>query len=117
MSLRQPSPAVYGRSAERAAAWWLRLHGYRVLDRNLRVAGREVDVVARRGSLLVVCEVKARRHDGRGRPEEAVDERRRRRLLRAGEVLLARHRWACRVRFDVVAVEGLRIRHLPGAFD
>ena len=110
-------PQTYGRRAESLAAWWLRLHGHRVLERNLRVAGQEVDVVTRRGRLLVVVEVKARRHGGRGRPEEALDERRRRGLRRAGEVLLQRHRWAEAVRFDVVAVDGWRVRHLPRAFD
>lgn len=108
---------TYGRRAELLAAWWLRLHGHRVLHRNLRVAGQEVDVITRRGSLLVVVEVKARRHGGRGRPEEAVGERRRRGLRRAAEVLLLRHRWAAAVRFDVVAVDGWRVRHLPRAFD
>ena len=110
------SPAGYGRRAEALAAWWLRLHGYRVLARNLRVGGREVDVVARRGRTLVVCEVKARRHDARGRPEEAVDSRRRRRQYEAGELLLERHRWARQVRFDVVAIDGWRVRHVPDAF-
>lgn len=111
------SAAGYGRRAETVAAWWLRLHGYRVLDRNLRVGGREVDVVARRGRTLVVCEVKARRHRGLGRPEEAVDGRRRRRQHEAGELLLQRHPWADRLRFDVLAIDGWRVRHLPGAFD
>lgn len=110
------SPAGYGRRAEDLAAWWLRLHGYRVLARNLRVGGREVDVVARRGRTLVVCEVKARRHDGRGRPEEAVDGRRRDRQHQAGELLLERHAWARQLRFDVLAVDGWRVRHIPGAF-
>ena len=52
------SPAAYGRRAERLAAWWLWLHGFRV-RRDVHVAGRQVDLVGRRGDLLVVCEVKA----------------------------------------------------------
>ena len=74
------SASEYGRLAESFAAMWLRMRGYRILGRNVRVAGREVDVVAKRGRTLVVCEVKARRSVRRGAPAEAVDLRKRRRL-------------------------------------
>jgi putative endonuclease len=110
------SASDYGRRAETLAAWLLRLRGYRIVGRNVRVAGRELDVVARRGATLVVCEVKARRHAGRGRPVEAVDVRRQRRMRQAAEVLLAADPGVRRVRFDVVTVDGLRVRHLRGAF-
>ena len=98
------SASEYGRLAEAVAATWLRLRGYRIVGRNVRVAGREVDVVARRGKTLVVCEVKARRSGSRGAPAEA------------GEMLLASHPGAERVRFDVITVDGLRITHIPAAF-
>jgi putative endonuclease len=110
------SASEYGRLAETLAATWLRLRGYRIVGRNVRVAGREVDVVARRGTMLVVCEVKARRSGSRGAPAEAVDPRKMRRLAEAGEMLLASHPGAERLRFDVITVDGLRIRHIPAAF-
>jgi putative endonuclease len=110
------SPADLGRRAEVVAAWWLRVRGYRVLGRNVKVGGREVDIVAIRGGVLVVCEVKARRHDGRGAALDAIDGFKQRRLYEAGEMLLERHPRATELRFDVIAVDGLRIRHLPGAF-
>jgi putative endonuclease len=110
------SASEYGRLAETVAAVWLRLRGYRIVGRNVRVAGREIDVVARRGSTLVVCEVKARRSSSHGGPAEAVDARKRRRMVEAGEMLLAAHPGAVRVRFDVIAVDGLRVRHVPAAF-
>jgi putative endonuclease len=110
------APAVRGRRAERAAAVLLRLRGVRVLDRNVRIRGAgEVDVLARSGRTLVLVEVKARR---RGEPAEAVGPERQRELRRCGEVLLAdpSNAWAESVRFDVVAVTGVRFRHLRGAF-
>jgi putative endonuclease len=110
------SPAVRGRRAERATALLLRARGFRILDRNLRIRGAcEIDVLARTGRTLVVVEVKARR---RGEPAEAVGRERQRSLRRCGEVLLAdpAHAWAETVRFDVVAVTGVRFRHLRGAF-
>jgi putative endonuclease len=110
------SASEYGRLAETMATAWLRLRGYRIVGRNVRVAGREVDVVARRGTTLVVCEVKARRSRSRGAPAEAVDPRKMRRLAEAGEMLLAAHPGAERLRFDVITVDGLRITHIPAAF-
>jgi putative endonuclease len=106
----------YGRLAESMAAWALRLRGYRVVGRNVRVAGREVDLVARRGDLLVVCEVKARRGDRFGSPLAAVGERKQQRLREAAELLMSRDPSVQRVRFDVIAVDGLSLRHLPAAF-
>jgi putative endonuclease len=109
-------PAALGRRAETAAALFLRLRGLRVLARNVPVRGAcEVDVLARRGRTLVLVEVKARR---RGEPAEAVVAARQAALRRSGEALLAdpAHAWAEAVRFDVVVVRGVRIRHLPAAF-
>jgi putative endonuclease len=110
------SPALRGRRAERAAALLLRARGLRVLARNLRIRGAgEIDVLARSGSTLVVVEVKARR---RGEPAEAVGPDRQRMLRRCAEVLLAEpaQSWAEGVRFDVIAVTGVRFRVLRDAF-
>ena len=49
-----------GRRAETLAAWWLRLHGWRILAVRARVAGGEVDLVARRGRTVAFVEVKQR---------------------------------------------------------
>jgi putative endonuclease len=106
----------YGRSAELLAAVALMLRGYRIVGRNVRVAGREVDLLARRGDTLVVCEVKARRSGQHGSPTEAVGRQQQRRLRDAGAVLLARDPTLRTVRFDVVAVSGWSVRHLPAAF-
>ena len=52
-----------GRGAERIAAWWLRLRGWRILAQRARVPGGEVDLIARRGRIVAFVEVKARRRD------------------------------------------------------
>ena len=106
----------YGRLAETLAAWALRLRGFRVVGQNVRVGGREVDLLAQRGTLLVVCEVKARRGSLFGTPAEAVGPHKRRRLREAAEMLMADDPSVERVRFDVIAVSGLGVRHLPEAF-
>jgi len=78
-----------GRRAELLAAWWLRLHGYRILARGFRVPVGEIDLVARRGGILAFVEVKRRaRLDSAG---EAVSRRNQRRVHHAAELFLQRH--------------------------
>ncbi len=79
----------------------LRADGCRILGRNRRIAGVEIDVIARDadGETLLVIEVKAS-GDGRA-PERRVDAARRRRLRRAAERLGSHHR----VAVEVVAVD------------
>ena len=64
-----------GEFGERVARDWLRSRGEKVLYRNYRAPqGGEVDIVARRGKLLLFIEVKTRRAGGVGRPLDAVDQ-------------------------------------------
>ena len=112
-----------GAEGEARAAAFLAAQGYRVLARNARAGRVELDLVAARGRVLVVAEVKTRRTRSAGAPEEAVDFRKRARLVQGAAAWLAEHpgRWS-RVRFDVIACEwdaarGWSLRHLEGAVD
>ena len=104
--------------AELRAARWYRRRLYRVLDTNVWLAGAEIDIVARRGRVLVFCEVKSKSGDGFGDPLEMVDDRKAARIRRAALAWLARHPEAAplEVRFDVIAERTGRIEHLPDAF-
>ena len=104
--------------AERRAAWWYRLHGYRILDTNVWLAGGELDIVARRGRCVVFCEVKSKTGDGFGDPLETVGTVKARRVRRAADAWLARHPEAqgLAVRFDLIADRAGRIEHVPDAF-
>lgn len=106
-----------GRRAETLAAWWLRLKGYRILARGFRVAAGEIDLIARRGSLLVLAEVKAR--PNLEQAAQAVLPRQRERIARAAEVFLQRHPELAGLdlRFDVVLLApGRWPRHLANAW-
>lgn len=72
----------FGRAGEERAAQHLVSCGYEVLERNWRCAQGEIDIIAARGDLLCVIEVKTRRSERFGHPFEAVDERKRQRLWR-----------------------------------
>ncbi len=104
--------------AERRAARWYRLHGYRILDTNRWIAGNEIDIVARRGSTIVFCEVKSKSGNGFGDPLEMVTPEKARRVRRAAEAWLALHdeSQGLAVRFDVIAEWAGRLEHLPDAF-
>jgi len=69
-----------GRAGEDAAAALLESHGYRILGRNVRVPGGEIDLVALDGAVLVFVEVKRRDSRRFGTALGAVDARKRRRL-------------------------------------
>ncbi len=107
-----------GAALERRAAWHYRLRGYRVLARNAWAGGHELDLVLRRGGRLVFAEVKGKAGDRYGPPEAMVGPEKQRRLRRAAEAWLAAHPDAAdlEVSFDVVAVEGGKLRRVPAAF-
>jgi putative endonuclease len=104
--------------SERRAARWYRLRGYRILGTNCWLAGAELDVIARRGRVVVFCEVKSKSGDRFGDPLEMIDERKMARVRRAATVWLARRPdlAGLDVRFDVIAERAGRIEHLSDAF-
>lgn len=94
-----------GRFGEALAARHLHELGLVVLDRNWRCRFGEIDIVARDGTTLVVCEVKTRSSERYGGPFEAVTDRKALRLRRlAGEWLAAHDVTPSAVRIDVVSV-------------
>lgn len=105
-----------GRVAETAAAWWLRLKGWRILDRRVRTPVGEVDLVARKGSLVAFVEVKARATAAE--LDYAIDERRLARVAAAAEALAPRYAGpGDDIRVDVILIApGRALRHIENAW-
>ncbi len=105
-----------GRSAERFAALWLMLKGYRILAFRSRTHGVEIDLLARRGRVLAVIEVKARR--SLAEALAAVTPVQQQRLRRAAEAMLSRPGMAgLSVRLDLLALApGRWPRHIHDAW-
>ena len=105
-------------AAERRAARWYRLRGWRVLGTNVWAGRNEIDLIVRRGRDLRFVEVKQKRGPVYGDPLDAVDEEKQRRVRRAAEAWLARHPElaSVHVAFDVVAVRGGKLERLGDAF-
>jgi putative endonuclease len=107
-----------GRAGEDLAATWYAERGWRVVARNWR-SGRtgELDVVALKGDVLVVCEVKARTTEAFGTPLEAVTPTKQARIRRLAAAYLATSGVrARRVRFDVAAVLDGHVEVVEDAF-
>lgn len=106
-----------GLMAEMLAAWLLRLKGYRILAMRYKTPVGEIDVIARRGKILVFVEVKARASIDEAL--YAVRTQQAKRIIRAAEYYLASggagnfHE----MRFDVIAIRlPFQIRHIKAAF-
>lgn len=107
----------YGRLAETACAWHLRLRGYGIIARGFRTPVGEIDIVARRGRTLAVVEVKARADFAAA--AEALGTRQRRRIADAALMFLRAHPdlAGLDLRFDVMLVRPWRWpRHLTDAW-
>lgn len=103
---RQNARQRLGRRGEEMAARRLEAEGYRVLARNYRCPFGEVDLVAEEGDCLVFVEVRTRRGDQWGTPEESVTKAKQAKLLRVAESYLDEHAaWDVDWRIDVVAID------------
>jgi len=113
------APRELGRKGERRAAWFYRFRGYRILERNARLPAGEIDLVVQRGATIVIAEVKTRQTNLAGEGHEAVDRKKRERMIRLGDQYAARHPHA-RLRYDIVSLywTGRRfvVTHFADAF-
>lgn len=110
-----------GRAAEARAARMLRAAGFTLIACNYRCRMGELDLVARRGPLLVIAEVRSRSRADFGGAAASITAAKRRRIVRA-----ARHLLLCRpalarlaVRFDALLLDGADgpVEWIEAAFD
>jgi putative endonuclease len=99
-----------GRVAEWLCLWHLRLRGWHILARGWRCPAGEIDILARRGKVLAVIEVKSRGEFAAA--AAALAPRQRRRITRAAEAFLIQRTdlAGLDLRFDLMVVAP---RHLP----
>lgn len=102
-----------GRAGEKAAADLLKRRGYEVVGAGFRARRGELDLICRRGSELVVIEVKTRTDEAFGTPIEAVGARKRRALMAAAAEYRVLSGWRGSISYAIV---GLTVRG-DGAFD
>ena len=117
-----PSAGYLGEYGELAAASYLRAQGYKVLRHRWRMgAGGELDLVCRKGDMLIFAEVKSARGTRAGRPARRVNHHKRELIRRAALLWLRRLGREVPARMDVVEVllppgQKPEITHLQSAF-
>ncbi|CAN5416655.1 YraN family protein [soil metagenome] len=114
---RGTAARLSGRRAEVVAALWLLAKGYRILGFRLATPLGEIDLLAQRGTVLAVVEVK--RRTSLETALEAVTHDQRARLRRAGAHVAASRAGLrnATVRLDLIALApGRRPRHIPDAW-
>ena len=105
-----------GRRGESLAAWYLRLKGWRILARRVKTPRGEIDLIARRGSVVAFVEVKWRA--SAAELDHAIDAYRLRRVLAAAEAVGHRYvRPDDQQRIDVVLLAPGRFpRHMANVW-
>jgi putative endonuclease len=121
MSLNTAKQAL-GKEGERIAERYLKKKGYKLIERNYRCKGGELDLIALDRRVVVFVEVKARTGQGYGSPVEAVEYHKQQRMIRAAQVFLSEKNLHQRdARFDVVGVSwpGGKpvVEHIENAFE
>lgn len=111
-----PNNEAKGRLGEDRASSFLAACGYRVLARNVRVPGGEIDAVCMDGPTLVIIEVKRRDSASFGSALRAVDARKRATLRRIAADYAQIVAPSAKIRFDVVALDGRRLSLHRNAF-
>lgn len=107
-----------GQDNENAAAEYLKQQGYEILAQNFYTRMGEIDLIARDDEYLVFVEVKYRRSASAGYPEESVTRQKQQRIIRTARYYMLKNKITENTpcRFDVLAIEGTKIRLIKNAF-
>ena len=112
----------FGKKNEKLATGFLKRGGFRILEKNFRTPGGEVDIIAVEGDVFVFVEVKARRSSRYGHPKWAITPSKQRHLSAAAIAYLKRvGKTGSRARFDVITIQYAddrpHIEHIRNAFE
>lgn len=120
-SEQQLSSHAKGQRAEDRAAAWLSAEGYTIVERNFRVRGGEIDIIAFKDKTLVFVEVKSLPHGDIDTLAAELGVAKQQKILKTAKYYLQNHRQYnyAYIRFDVLALDvpGLEpVRHIVNAF-
>lgn len=109
-----------GKAGEETAIRFLQEKGYLIRHRNWRSGKKELDIVAEYQGELVIIEVKTRRNNHFGKPEDCINEQKIRRIVSSTDAYLRKFSLDLPVRFDIISLIGikepLKIEHIINAF-
>lgn len=116
MPSNKKSKTELGRIGEQIASDYLINKGYKIHTLNYRYKRDEIDIIAQFQDLLVFVEVKSRKNNFFGNPEEAVNNTKAANIIRASQNYLQEINWQKDIRFDIIAITGNEIMHFEDAF-
>lgn len=109
-----------GKRGELIAVDYLKSRGYKILEMNWRTMHKEIDIIALDKNEIVFIEVKTRKNDYFGDPEEAVNLKKQKFLINAAENYIVSNKIDLEARFDIISIisEGSNhnINHIKEAF-
>jgi len=110
-----------GTLGEDRAAAYLKLRGWKIVDRNYSCRFGELDIIAQRGNILAFVEVKLRSEDSLYSGREAVTAAKQKRIISTAELWLSQNETELQPRFDVIELARdrsgrVRIVHIEDAF-
>lgn len=101
-----PTTSAQGQNGEEIAFVYLASRGYKIIARNFRTRFGEIDIVAIEDKTLVFVEVKARKSQKFGLPEEAIDKRKLEHIIKAGQYFKLKNPQTPDLqRIDLVAID------------
>lgn len=106
-----------GKAGENQAVAFLRACGLHIKARNFRSGKREIDIIAQDEDCIVFIEVKIRKGETYGMPEEFVSSAQEQRILEAAEDWIHANQWTGKIRFDIIAISKQSgLEHIQDAF-
>lgn len=116
MSIQQKT----GNYGESKAIEYLEANDYLVIFRNFRYKRGEIDIIARKGELLVFVEVKTRRSEAYGFPEESIDDKKIEMIRATAEGYCEANKWLGPIQFDIISIisnkQTFELEHFEDAF-
>ena len=111
-----------GTTGENKAVQFLKAGGYIIIERNFRTIGIEIDIIAQKDDTLCFIEVKTRKSNHFGRPEEFVNHKKRKRIITAASLFANKRKYSdCFLRFDIISIlyrdKLYFIDHIVNAFE
>lgn len=111
-----------GKLGEESVCSYLQKQGYRIIARNYRIKGGEIDIIAENGDYIAFVEVKARKPDSLVTGFEAINKRKQGLIIKTAADYCSRHPNIFQPRFDVAEViidngKVQSIDYITNAFD
>lgn len=110
----------FGKEAEQEAVIYLKNQGYEILERNFRYQHAEIDIIAKKETILAVVEVKARNSVVYGEPETFVNTQKKKLLAMATDYYIQKNDLELEVRFDIISIVKNKfhysLKHIEDAF-